>query len=546
MALTGFTVWEIRTTGSDTANGGGFDPSQTAGMFTDGAATSATGTAPVFSSASYNFVAGDVGAWVYVASGTNWTAGWYKISSVASNNATLNATIGQAVLSSQIPSTAAGCATTASPTSATWTIDYSQQAAAQFSYTDLASVGAGSAISSVAFPFAKQQVGNAIQITAGTNFTAGLYIISSVAAGIATVVGAAAPTTGVGAAGVGGLGGAFLSPGNAGKFHVAGNKFWILTGTYTVTSSSNNVAVGCLNITAQAANANQARVAGYGSVRGDRGTRPTIIASGISSFSLITTAVGNFIDNLILDGASLTTSRGCNNTGGTCYKVKAQNFTNTAISRGEAIICEVTGCSAVISLTADEAYGCYIHGNTFTGAGLGATSGVYTRCISANNTGASSNGFDGQFGALHLVDCIAYGNGLDGVRYNGAFGNSTGSMVNCISVANSGWQFNCSAAMDHPHLIGCAYGTTGSGGVSNFSAACNIGPVVLTGDPFVDGVNGNFALDNTSGEGSSCRATGVLGVFPGATTTGYSDIGAVQHQDSGSSGMLFIPNMEGT
>ena len=75
MALSGYLIWEIRPGSGSDNNGGGFDPSQTAGMLTDGAATSATGTAPVFTSASYNFVGGDVGAWVYIASGTNWIPG---------------------------------------------------------------------------------------------------------------------------------------------------------------------------------------------------------------------------------------------------------------------------------------------------------------------------------------------------------------------------------------------------------------------------------------------------------------------------------------
>ena len=35
MALSASTIWEVETGGSDTANGGAFDPSQTAGMFTD-------------------------------------------------------------------------------------------------------------------------------------------------------------------------------------------------------------------------------------------------------------------------------------------------------------------------------------------------------------------------------------------------------------------------------------------------------------------------------------------------------------------------------
>src|SRR5215831_12382533 len=84
------THWQIQTTGSDTANGGGFDIANS-NMSTNLAATSATGTAPVVSSASYNFVSRDVGHWVFIRSGTNWKPGLYKIASVASNQATLNA-----------------------------------------------------------------------------------------------------------------------------------------------------------------------------------------------------------------------------------------------------------------------------------------------------------------------------------------------------------------------------------------------------------------------------------------------------------------------
>ena len=93
MALGGTTIVEVQTGGSDSANGGCFDPGKvSAGGFTDGAATSATGNSPVFSSASYNFVAGDVGAWLYIDSGTNWIPGWYQIASVASNVATIATT----------------------------------------------------------------------------------------------------------------------------------------------------------------------------------------------------------------------------------------------------------------------------------------------------------------------------------------------------------------------------------------------------------------------------------------------------------------------
>ena len=160
-------------------------------MATDGAATSATGTAPVFNSASYNFVSGDVGAKLFIASGSNWIPGWYAIVSVASNKATLNATAGEAVLAPGASgglSTVNGCATTASPTGATWTIDYSQQAAAQFSYTDLAIQSTNTELQSSGHPFGIQQVGNLVYATSGSGFTVGWYCIQSITGGTTAVM----------------------------------------------------------------------------------------------------------------------------------------------------------------------------------------------------------------------------------------------------------------------------------------------------------------------------------------------------------------------
>src|SRR6185369_1439300 len=85
----------VRTDGSDTLSGGWFDPSL-ATYATDGAATSATSGSPVFSSASYNFQARDVDAFLYLKSGTNAIPGYYRIASVAANSATLVATAGSA------------------------------------------------------------------------------------------------------------------------------------------------------------------------------------------------------------------------------------------------------------------------------------------------------------------------------------------------------------------------------------------------------------------------------------------------------------------
>lgn len=560
MALASTTVWEIETTGSATLNGGAFDPGQTAGMNTDGAATSATGTAPVFSSASYNFVAGDVGAWVYIASGTNWTPGWYKVSSVAANAATLNATIGQAVLAAGTPTTAAGCATTASPTGATWSIDYSQQSAAQFTYTDLASTGAGSTCSSVAFPFGKQQVGNSIRITGGTNFTTGVYVIASVTTLVATVIGAAAMTTGAGVSGTGGQGGAMSTFAAVVSFQVAGNLVFVQTGTYTITTT---ISISLVN------NLSMQEFRGYGSVRGDNGTRP-IVTCATNSVHLFTLQTG---------------PRG--------YKFYHLKFTHTASTRGTAFLENNSGL--VYNFTWEDCIidGCLrgIHSDSAVANGLGFSLVSNTEITNCINEGIRISG------TLTVDGCFIHNNGAEGIRDLGGAGAGAGSWVlrNSIFYANTGrgvYGTNTSAAPNTRGLwqvFGCAFvSNTGSGldiaptgsptsivltldsNIFDSNGAFGVtlvqtpvalfnrnnayrnntsgnrsnlpvgqGDIVLTGSPFTNPATGDFSLNNTAGSGAACRAAGFPGVLA-VGGTGYIDIGPLQHQDSGGSSVFAV------
>lgn len=537
MALAAATIWEVESGGSDTDNGGAFDPSATAGMFTDGAATSATGNSPVFSSASYNFVAGDVGAWVFIGAGTNWTRGWYKIASVASNNATLDAAVGHAIqlpfttttTPGLAPSTVDGCATTASPTGATWSIDYSQSTTARYAYTDLASAGAGLTVSSAAKPFAKEQVGNAIVITGGTNFTAGRYVIASVAAGVATVLGPGNITTGVGANGTGGQGGALASPGIVGAHLVASNKLFIKTATYTVTSASTNIAAGCYTSTATTA-----LIEGYDTYRGDlspigaAGTRPTVIASGISTFVLFTTGSFNAVRNLILDGAGLTSSRGVSAGSAGLYNLLGQNFTNAAFvgTATSAIRCVATGCSTVSPFAVTGAMvACVAHTNTITG--FGGAAGSCFWCVSYGNTGASSDGFTGTASAgVQYVNCVAYGNGRDGFRS----GSSGQEYVNCIAEGNTGIGFNITSSTAAAITLNCgAYNNTGGARVATATFQyIELGFITFTASPFTNAAGADFSLNTSAGGGASARAAGYPGVYPAGSMTGYVDVGAVQ------------------
>ena len=69
--------------------------------------------------------------------------------------------------------------------------------------------------------------------------------------------------------------------------------------------------------------------------------------------------------------------------------------------------------------------------------------------------------------------------------------------------------------------------------------------VTLSGDPLNAPGSNDFTLNNTAGEGALCRAAG----FPGALLsggTGYLDIGALQHQDSGGSSVTYVINKNTT
>lgn len=545
MALSANTIWEIETTGSDTLNGGAFDPSKvTAGGFADGAATSANTSAPVFSSASYNFVAGDVGAWVYIDSGTNWTPGWYKIASVAANAATLTGTIGLAVLkgSPRMRSTIVGCATVASPTGSVWSIDYSQQAAAQFAYTDLASTGTGLTISSVAFPFGKQQVGNSIVITGGTNFNTGRYVIASVVVGVATVVGPTNITTGAGVNGTGGQGGALASLGIVGGIMIIGNWILVKTGTYTISSATPNISGGCFSGVAGFL------LEGYQTTRFDLGTAPLLQASGISTFTIIThtnTAGGQEINNISVDGAGLTLSRGFV-IRGIGYKLTASNCTNNGFAplafSANFYFCVATGCSTQPAFGGGGTFGytatsCVAFSNTVTGFEA-STLGMLIRCIAYGNSGATSDGIAQTNGGNNgnFINCTSYNNGRDGFRVTGSV---QCNFINCVAEANAAFGFTGGSGSDAIVLQNCATFNNTSG-ASSFNATGifnkNINFITGTSTFFTNAAGNDFSLNNTIGGGASLRAAGVPGVFPAGSTTGFLDVGAVQHADPASSG----------
>ena len=533
MALAANTIWNSISTGND-ANGGGFNPAS-ANMPTDLVATNGNTSAPVVTSASCSFVAGDVGAWIFVQSGTNWIPGWYQIASVATGAATLTATIGSAYLYENGtyggPSTVVGCATTASPTAGKYSIDFSTLTTA-ISMTSLASAASGATLNSAASARVCH-IGNIINLTAGTNITTGWYEVTNAVAATSITMDRTCCSAAVPANGAGSVGGSLATPGKAGGLMVGGNKLYAGL-TQSITSATANVSNGCVSLP-NSTSALQTSLIAYNSTRGDN-VGATWTASGINTFTVVTGSVAS-IRGLTINCASLTSSRGIS--GGTIDNCTVKNCTNTALYQfTSAHYCEVNGCTTQpavvgVSLTSDLSM-CNVHDNTVTG--VQDVAHIY-RCQIVKNTGSTSYGIQDAGGiTARITNCTIHGNGCDGINIAPS---SQGVLVtNCViynnGVTASGYGAKGTSACDNYRFRNCAFGSNSAGVTLNISSANMLGTVTLTVDPFTVSGSSVFILNNTAGGGASCKGAGWPISIPAGLTSESLDIGVAQSAGTGS------------
>lgn len=182
---------------------------------------------------------------------------------------------------------------------------------------------------------------------------------------------------------------------------------------------------------------------------------------------------------------------------------------------------------------------------------------IIINSVIAGNTG---NGIEFTGGGhVEILNCTIDRNGtinagehnidLDSFPVNGF---STVFIRNSIisnAVLGYGIQ-NDAVAAGYPYLRHVAhYGNTG-GFTNNVNGSFVTGTVALSADPYVDGANGNWSLNNTAGGGALLRQAGIGAVPPsttyyssGASSLSYPDIGAVQHQATGGGGTrVYIGN----
>lgn len=395
--------------------------------------------------------------------------------------------------------------------------DYSQQDAVHSARTDIVIDGVDNTkITSAGDNFASDDIGNIINITAGTGFTVGRYEITAVAAGVATLdatVGTVGSTGGSGTVG----GAMTFTSGNVTDI-LAGNTVYLKDdGTYSVTSA----------ITFNAgADATPIIIEGYNTTRGDGGdaeTNKAVISS--SSAGHITVGVVTQVKYLDINQAGtnpgLTSGADC-----LIYKCKIHKTTGApsclAVSPDSAVIlCEFShaGTGDGIGLADDlTVFGCYFHDIAGDGVNASSTStihivnNIFDTCTTSGVKLTTSDGSG-------VIGCTFYNCGLG---INVGTGATTNAIINNIFD-------NCTTGID--------FATTSHAAIINCNFSNNTNDILDGVDTFVindtyvdpsfaDAANGDFAV------GTSMRNIGAGGTFPGGLSVGYMDLGAVQRAEA--------------
>lgn len=408
--------------------------------------------------------------------------------------------------------------------------DYSQQDAAQYNLTGVTTAGADAILLSASA--AADMVGNAAHIISGTNFTAGWYEIISVVAGVSITLDRTC-TTAAGSSGVVNIGGA-ISLGAANddavfENAVAGHVFYMKQGTYTLGGTVNIAAAGTtIPISLE----------GYASTRGDRptgDTRPVIVTGGTTmtfgaNWNVRNVSFSRTADAFVcctLGAGNVFTDCKASHTGGTANRAAFYLNEDAILIRCEAIC---TLGNAINAIGTNTLIGCYIHDSN-VGAVMANT---VTSCIVVNcvfDTFATT--------ALDFVGAVTAHTLVMGNTFYGA-ASPTGTGVKILS---GGTDLRVINNIIYGFTTGVSHGTAGQTiGVDMYNAYYNnttngtnwtlgLGSTT-TAITFSDAANGNFTPTSTTEIG-----TALLGTFPGALSTGYSDKGAVQTQyGTGSAG----------
>jgi len=430
--------------------------------------------------------------------------------------------------------------------------DYSQQDSAQCTMTDF-TLGAGnnSQATSASCPVGADWPGNLVTITTAVSgsCTAGTYEISSRSATVAQA------DRGMGTNGSvcnAKMGGAMADPKAA--LAISCNSsiaMWLKAGTYTMTSTS------------QPTNGCGFHISGYNSTRGDRGTKP-LITTATNSTTLFQNNGNNPIsfDNVAFSNTA-STRASLFTFGSGVNQLSVSNCTFTGFN---GTIPSTIGANSLINVTASafisdvgtvftmaSNQGLFLTNSYFYGSGTSVISAdnankstiIIKNSILANSTGIAVNVGccnGGSDISLTVTGSTLANNGSDAIKLQMNASSLTLSLVTLsgnIFYGNGGYGLNnagcvsgCSNSGLYSNLPAILVDHNGWGSNTSGNYTANIpagtGDVTFGATPFTNSAGQDFSLNSIANGGALAKGAGVPGPFPAGSTTGFSDMGAVQ------------------
>jgi hypothetical protein len=420
--------------------------------------------------------------------------------------------------------------------------DYTQGAGlTHFDITDLETDGATlTVMCSVGRNFVAADVGNLIHIVTsdgGSHAYTERFQIISVAGGKATVDRAwsaadnsdhndAVAILGGALATIGGLGAIFAQTTTVASAQaVAGMRAYMLHGTYTLSNVAANVSGGPLDLDTSSMDGKGFYLKGYDDAYGRdsfSGTRPLIdcdvITPTIAKVILLKGDFGSKKEQVVafleVDGQGLLTSgiagwHSAYASAVSCYVHDCDLSTGFGFIGLKAVQCRASGCAGS-GFYGCNSFSCLADNNGAKGFDSGSAQ-WYVNCVAYKNGGRGFQSF-----STVVIGCLAYDNGSDGFCDD-----SSNVYVNCVGYLNDAYEFQ---TIGGDILINCAT-RVGASGRTYGTPNCDVGPITLTADPFINAAALDFSLNNTAGGGALLRAAGISPYGQ----TGFIDIGAVQH-----------------
>jgi hypothetical protein len=414
--------------------------------------------------------------------------------------------------------------------------DFSQQDAAQYNATDLAvDATTNTKVTSASHNFVAADVGNLINVSAGTGWTVGFYQIVSVAANAATLDRSPAATSTTG--GTYAVGGALATVSKALANATASNQLWLkATADYSVT------AVQKFNFVN---NAGPMKLEGYTTTRGDNGKFTWKTAT--NSINLIesdTGTPGNYVfKNIIFKSTAGTPGDGFHAKGSTWNDVAIKNCVLQGFQHGVNgnfsvdwnIINLLIESSEIKSCTGDgirnssntRIIASFLHDNGGYGAQIISNQPPCTlvaiRSVFKSNTlsglGMLANTTGVQSCDVFLDACAFIGNTVDGLHVLNNFAANQGPILvwNSVFESNGGWGINLTGgglSWSWDSFRNNAFRSNTSGDMTG-GPVRDAADVTLTAEPFTSISTGDFTLNATAGGGAACKAAGYPSAIPG-------------------------------